>query len=215
MARAIGEPLCKGTLTTEIKELGQIADLVSPGLMQGSLLRMENFLEVLGQHLPVRSFRELKIPLSVVAADYWSRRQVVLQKGELLPAIGASAALPGLFKPAKLDGRMLIDGGMVNPVPFDLLAGKCDIIIAVDVSGIRSPLDRPNGPPFLETVFTAFQIMQQAILKEKLQQHKPDLLLHPPLKDIRVLDFHKIDEIYRQSRKVKAKLEWELERLLA
>jgi len=196
------------------KELGRIADLIRPGLLRGSLLHTENFLEVLEQHLPVQRFDKLKIPLAVVAADYWNREQVVLEHGPLLPAIAASVALPGLFKPYSLGGRLLIDGGMVNPVPFDLLENRCDITVAVDVSGSRTRRERPGGPPLFETVFTAFQIMQQTILKEKLEQRRPDIYLRPPLVDIKVLDFHKVDEIYRQSAQAKAQLQWELERRL-
>ncbi len=196
------------------KDLGRIADLVRPGLLRGSLLHTENFIEVLGDHLPVQRFSQLKIPLVVVAADYWSREQVVFEHGPLLPAVAASVALPGLFKPYPLKDRLLIDGGMVNPVPFDLLEGRCDISVAVDVMGSRSRQERPGGPPFFETVFTAFQIMQQTILKEKLEQRSPDIYLRPPLRDIKVLDFHKVDEIYRQASAAKAELQWELEQRL-
>jgi NTE family protein len=196
------------------KELGQIADLMRPGLLRGSLLHAENFLQVLGRHLPVKSFKGLQTPLTVVAADYWSREQVVLKRGPLLPAIGASVALPGLFKPFPLQDRLLLDGGLVNPVPFDLLLGRCDIRIAVDVLGERSRRELPGGPPFFETLFTAFQIMQQGILSEKLRQQPPDIYLRVPLRDIKVLDFHKVDEIYRQAARSKAQLQWELERRL-
>jgi len=73
-------------------------------------------------------------------------------------------ALPGLFERYPLGDRLLIDGGMVNPVPFDLLECQCDITVAVDVMGTRTRHERPGGLPFFETVFTTFQIMQQAIL---------------------------------------------------
>lgn len=197
------------------KDLGRIADLVRPGLLRGSLLHAESFLKVLAHHLPAKSFGDLKIPLAVVAADYWSREQVVLKRGPLLPAIGASVALPGLFKPYALNDRLLIDGGTVNPVPFDLLECTCDITVAVDVLGSRTRRERPGGPSFFETVFTAFQIMQQSILNEKMEQQRPDIYIRAPLVDIRVLDFHKVDEIYRQAAKAKAQLQSELERLMA
>lgn len=196
------------------KDLSGIFDLIQPGLLRGSLLHTDNFLEVLSHHLPVRTFSQLETPLLIVAADYWERREVVLTKGDLLSAIGASAALPGLFKPFALNGEMMIDGGMVNPVPYDLLLDKCDYTIAVDVSGRRRRPNQTAEPGFFETVFNAFQIMQQAIMMEKLECKKPDLLIRPPLMDIRVLDFHKVDEIYRQAAKAKAQLQWELERVV-
>lgn len=196
------------------KDLGRIADIIRPGVLRGSLLHPESFLEVLSHHLPTKSFGGLKTPLAVVAADYWSREQVIFERGALLPAIGASVALPGLFKPYPVGDRLLIDGGTVNPVPFDLLQPKCDITVAVDVLGSRTRHERPGGPSFFETVFTAFQIMQQTILYEKLERRKPDIYLRPPLVDIKVLDFHRVDEIYRQAGKAKAQLQRELERRL-
>jgi len=196
------------------KDLAGIADLIRPGLLRGSLLHVENMLEVLARHLPAKSFKGLKIPLSVVAADYWSREQVVIERGALLPAIGASVALPGLFKPYPFKDRLLLDGGMVNPVPFDLLEDRCDISVAVDVLGERSRRDHPGGPPFFDAVFSASQIMQRAILSEKLEQRRPDIYLRIPLRDIKVLDFHKVEEIYRQAAQAKAQLQWELERRL-
>ena len=196
------------------KDLGLIADLIRPSLLRGSILNLDSFLEVLEQHLPAKSFADLNIPLTVVAANYWSREQIVLKNGPLLPALGASVALPGLFKPYRLGDQLLVDGGMVNPVPFDLLEHSCDFTIAVDVIGSRKVQNRPGGAPFFETVFTAFQIMQNTILHEKLEQRRPDIYLRPPLVDIKVLDFHKSEQIYRQAACAKVKLQKELERRL-
>lgn len=197
------------------KDLSRIAEMVRPGLLRGSLLHADSFMKVLSHHLPARSFDDLKIPLTVVAADFWSREEVRLHRGPLLPAIGASIALPGLFKPYALHDRLLIDGGTVNPVPFDLLDCQSDITVAVDVLGSRTRHTRPGGPSFFDTVFTAFQIMQQSILKEKMQQQRPDIYIRAPLVNIRVLDFHKVAEIYRQAANAKAQLQRELERRLA
>ena len=69
------------------------------------------------------NFEELAIPFAVVATDFWECRSVVLDSGPLKPAVQASMALPGLFTPVELDGRVLIDGGTMNPVPYDLLIG--------------------------------------------------------------------------------------------
>lgn len=121
----------------------------------------------------------------------------MFSKGPLLPAIAASMALPGLFKPQILNGRVLVDGGMVNPVPFDLVMPICDISLAVDVSGVPRKREGTETPSFLDTVFSAIQIMQQSVVKEKLRNRQPELLVRPELDNIRVLDFHKFDQIYR------------------
>ena len=84
-----------------------------------------------------QAHRTIEVPMQIVAADFWKRRQVVFDSGELRPAIHASMALPGIFAPAVIDGRVLVDGGVINPVPFDLL-DDCDFVIAVNVMGRRT-----------------------------------------------------------------------------
>ena len=76
--------------------------------------------ELLHNVLPARSFDELRIPLAIIATDLESGEAVVLDKGDLVEAILASTALPGLFPPIARKGRMLVDGGLSNNVPIDL-----------------------------------------------------------------------------------------------
>ena len=79
----------------------------------------------------VASFEDLKIPLSIVTSDFWTAEQIVLSSGELLPAVKASMGLPGVFTPVEREGRVLVDGGGVNPLPHDLLQ-ECDLVVAID-----------------------------------------------------------------------------------
>jgi len=109
------------------------------GFVKGASLR--NFLE---RELRAITFEELKIPLIVVATDLKTGELVELGGGEVIPALIATSAIPGVFKPVQYLGRYLIDGGMVNPVPVDV-AKKFHpkVIIAVDVGedlGTEDPL---------------------------------------------------------------------------
>jgi NTE family protein len=146
----------------------------------------------------VDSFDDLKIPLLVVATDYWSAEEVVFEKGELLPAIQASMAVPGVFPPVSIEGRILVDGGVVNLVPYDLLASRADFIIAVNVSRVRFP-DGPEVPNALESVLGTFDIMQTTLLAEKLKRLKPDVYVWPQIRDVRMLDFGKVEEVFAQT----------------
>lgn len=185
----------------------KIMDLVDPSFGRGGLLKGEKFLEFLERRLGVSRFEELQIPLTVCAADFWRREQVVYRSGPLLPAIKASMALPGLLSPVKLDGEVLVDGAAVNPLPYDLLPAECDYVIAVDVMGRRQGGDDNGGLPSLsETIFNTFQIMQRSILNEKLKNRRPDLLLEVDLSGIRTLDFHRAPEIYQQAESARIKL---------
>jgi NTE family protein len=157
----------------------------------------------------VSRFDQLSIPLKIVAADFWEREAVVFESGSLGPAIQASIAIPGLFSPVQHRGRVLVDGGLVNPVPYDLLFDDCDVVVAIDVSGNRNP-KTDNGPGYFETVFNTMQITQAAILREKMKLRQPHIYIRPGLEDIRVLDFNRVDEIYQQSRTAADKLRREL-----
>jgi NTE family protein len=81
-----------------------------------------------------KTFEELRIPLTVVATDFWRRESVLYRSGPLLPAVAGSMAIPGLLRPVVFGERVLVDGGVVNPLPFDLLRADADIVIAIDLT---------------------------------------------------------------------------------
>ncbi|MDZ7661050.1 patatin-like phospholipase family protein [Thiohalophilus sp.] len=184
-------------------------DFVEPGMGKGGLIESEALMQYLLDLIEVDDFSQLEIPLTVVATDFWSRRQVVFESGELAFAIRASIAVPGLFAPVEYQGKVLVDGGLVNPVPYDLLFDDCDVVVAIDVLGERTP-DTDNGPTYFETIFNTFQIMQAAVMQEKMRNRPPDIYIKPDIQDVRVLEFYKADEIYRQSRSGRDRLQDEI-----
>jgi NTE family protein len=196
------------------KDVLKWIEFIDPDLGRGGLIDSEAFLAYLEQALQATSFDDLEIPLQVVAADFWKREQVIFSSGELSPAIKASMALPGLFSPVTYRGRVLVDGGLVNPVPYDLLMDDCDVVIAIDVIGTRVP-DEDGVPSYLETVFNGFQIMQQAIMTEKLKHQRPTVYLKPELAGFRVLEFYRAEEIYRQTGPASRTLKRRLQSLLS
>ena len=165
------------------------------------------------KRVKVRNFEELAIPLCVVAADFWNRSQVVFDTGDIRTAVHASMAVPGIFTPVVIDKQVLVDGGVVNPVPYDLLLDHCDITIAADVMGNRT--ESVNLiPSFSESIFNTFQIMEKTILRQKIAARPPDIYISPEIVDIQMLEFYKADEIFRQAQSAKDQLSRELERLL-
>ena len=173
-------------------------DFIEVELGDGGLLGSERFMSFLYKKLESRSFEELDIPLQIVAADLWIREEVIFESGELLPAIRASMALPGVFEPVANEGRVLIDGGAVNPVPWDLLPADCDVTVAVDVSGVRT---RPESDAsYFEVVFNSVKVMQQAIVAEKRRSAEPTLFLAPQIRDIRALEFYRAERVFEQAR---------------
>ncbi len=195
------------------KDLLRAAELIDPQMGPGGLLRGERFLGLLSERMGVSTFEELAIPLKVVAADFWEREEVVFSSGPILPAVRASMALPWLFTPVILGDQVLIDGGAVNPVPYDLLQDECGLTVAVDVMGQRGK--GAGAPPsLLEAIFNTFQIMERTILRQKMNRRPPDVYLEVEIQGVRVLEFHRAEEIYRQAQPVKERLRRELGRLL-
>ncbi len=149
-----------------------------------------------------KTFAELSIPLTIAATDYFGRRLHVMKDGDLISAIGASAALPAVFEPVQRDGRLLVDGGLFNPVPFDLLRGTADVIIAVDVVGAPQE-DEKAKPKTIDLLYSASQLMMHAIIDNKLAFDRPDIFLRPPVSRFRVLDFMKMDAIMRETASIR------------
>jgi NTE family protein len=175
------------------KGIGGIRGGLRPGRVD-----LEGVLEAfLPEHIP-QTFEELDIPLMAVATDYYAQRSMVFRSGPLRPAIAASAAIPALFHPVMINDRALIDGGITNPVPFDLITGLADITVAIDVVGGPSgPADK--APSTIDALFGSSQLLMQAITTEKLKSGMPDVFLRPEVDAWRVMDFLKVREILEQT----------------
>ncbi|PSJ61106.1 patatin-like phospholipase family protein [Kumtagia ephedrae] len=144
------------------------------------------------------SFEELKIPLKVTATDFYGHKLAVFEEGDLVSALAASAAIPAVFSPVQRDGVLLIDGGIYNPVPFDLVSGLADIVIAVDVVGAPEPGGRTRLTS-IDMMFGATQLMMQSIIAGKLEHAQPDILIRPPVSRFRVLDFMKVESVLAET----------------
>lgn len=179
---------------------GTFAEAVEGGLRFGQF-NVERILKAFLPEIVPARFEELKIPLKVTATDYFGHKLAVFDSGELHSALAASAAIPAVFRPVMRDGCMLIDGGIYNPVPFDLVEGVADITIAVDVVG--GPEEGSKRPTSIDLMFGATQLLMQSIIANKLTQCRPDILIRPPVSRFRVLDFMKIDAVMAETVAVK------------
>ncbi|MCC5858078.1 MAG: patatin-like phospholipase family protein [Ectothiorhodospiraceae bacterium] len=176
-----------------------LGDVIKLGFKDGGVFDSSGFLEFLAGEMPVKTFDALRIPLLIVATDYWSGDTVLLGEGELIPAMKASMAVPGLFSPVRDDDRLLIDGGTSNPLPFDVARARTDLVIAVDVTGTRSRTG-DNEASWVDLLFKTFEIMQQSIIAARMEAGEPDIYIKPEISGVRLLDFYRIDDILEQSR---------------
>ncbi len=193
---------------------GGIGALIASGLRSAALIDAEKFC---AQFLPDRvpdSFDALTIPLTVIASDLYGRRETAISSGPLRTAVAASMAIPGLSRPVMFEGRVMVDGGATNPLPFDRVRRRADIVIAVDVAGPPAE-DCTAMPDSLECYFATILVMAQTIIEEKMKHGAPDIVLRPNVGIFRALDFLRASAILRAAEPVKAQLREKLAALLA
>ncbi len=159
-------------------------------------------------------FASLEIPLQVTATDYYGQRGILISEGDLYTAIAASAALPAIFRPVTFNGRYMIDGGVYNPVPFECLMDKADIVIGIDVVGGPEG-DGETMPNRIDSLFGASQLMMQSTIEAKMRFCRPHLMLKPDVNRFRVMDFLRVEEVLEASSTIKDRLKNDLDALLA
>lgn len=191
---------------------GTLSEMVESGI-RVTQFNVERILRAFLPEAVPATFEALAVPLKVTATDYFGHRSEVFESGELFSALAASAAIPAVFKPVTRGNRLYIDGGIYNPVPFDLLDGLADYTIAIDVVG--APVDndgrRLNS---IDLMFGASQLMMQSIIANKLGQSQPDIFLRPPVSRFRALDFLKIDQVMAETAAIKDELKRAVDEIL-
>jgi len=193
---------------------GGIGSLIASGFRSATLIDAEKFC---AQFLPDRvpdDFSALPIPLTIIASDLYGRREAAISSGPLRSAVAASMAIPGLSRPVMVEGRVMVDGGATNPLPFDRVRGLADIVIAVDVAGAPADdcIDMPNS---IECYLATILVMAQTIIDEKVKHGAPDIVLRPNVGIFRALDFLRASAILRAAEPIKAELREKLGALLA
>jgi len=203
MGAMIGAMYCSGLSAVEIEEiyekttlieLGRLIDLAIPAIH--GLAKGDKISRFLTKEIGLSTFENLQIPLKVIATDYWQKKQIVLDHGDLAKAVRASISVPGIFEPVLLNNHVLTDGGAVNPVPYDIIRDDCDILLAIDVTGRQQPESKKEEVPnIFECIMNSFHIMETALLENKLAKSKPDFLYRPDIVNISIIDFTHYDEV--------------------
>lgn len=153
------------------------------------------------------------IRFAAVATDFYARKGVTLASGRLRQAVAGSMAIPGLIKPVELNGRALVDGALVDPTPYESLLETCDVVIACDVIGGPTP-GAAGTPDRVSALFSATQILQHAVMSEKLARRRPHLLLRPPVERVGTLDFFSAARIIRMVEAQRDAMKRSIERAL-
>lgn len=140
---------------------------------------------------PLRRFEDCRIPLAIVATDVLTTKPVYFTKGEIGPALCASCAYPGLFRPVEREGRLLVDGFLTSPVPVDAVRRMgANFVVGVNLSGISSD-ERPTN--MLEIVSRSFSILLRS--SEAAWRPLADLVIEPDVEQFRWDDFPRTPDL--------------------
>lgn len=171
------------------------------GVVAGQKIRMF-FMQLVRSELGERAIESLALPYVAVATDIGNGSKVVMRSGSLVGAMRASMSVPGLLAPVDLDGRKLVDGGLVDNVPIDEVRALCkpDVVIAVNVG---SPLLKPDEVGSLLSVTAQMVniLTEQNVTRSLATLRAGDVYIKPDLEGITAADFDRFVETADRGRK--------------
>ena len=201
----------------------RMLELIDFSLSINHLVKGDRIIEAIMEFVPDVAIEDLPIPYCAVATDLASGREVVFSKGSLFEAIRASISLPSFYKPVERDGMVLIDGGVLNPIPLNRVKRqKGDILVGVDVNGhdyksqweeMRRLTEKQKQDTSLKTKIldmlipddiefnyytvltraSSLMIRQNSILMTKLM--KPDIFVDIQMNRYGIFDFDKSEKL--------------------
>ncbi len=148
----------------------------------------------LERHLPVKNIEDCAIPFATIACDFDSGEEIVFKNaGDLIFAIRASCAVPGVFAPLREgDGRLLVDGGVVSPMPTDAVRQMgADVVIAIDLMACGATF-RARPRTAIGMIFQSAMALLRAASRN--QQYQADIVIEPQIAHLRPDQIKKGDE---------------------
>lgn len=164
----------------DIFDYGLLNAFTGMGAAKGE--KLEAFIK---NKVPTANIEGLKIPFAAVATDLNRGTRVVLDTGPVGRAVRASSALPGVFQPVEHQGRLLVDGGLIDNVPVSVAREKgADIVIAVDIG---KQVSNFNVADIVDVMLQSLTIMSAE--NARFRKREADVLIAPNIGDVGMLDF--------------------------
>lgn len=167
-----------------------VFDYAFTQLYQG-LARGDRLEEFVLRKITAREIQQLKVPFAAVATDIQNGEVVVLRSGSVARAVRASSAIPGIFIPVRHQGKLLVDGGVLDNVPVDVARSMgAEFVIAVDLSGGRKTAQVNN---IFDTIIQSLNLMAAQGTEVRLKE--ADVVIQPAITQFGPLDFNKKKEL--------------------
>ncbi len=234
MGALVGGCFAAGLPLEELERLAleidakKVRSYFSPSFTRHGIAHGNTVEDILRDIIGDIDFKDLKIPLSVMCTDLITGKEVILSEGSVIKALRASISLPVIFTPVKHNGYLLVDGGLVDPLPVSAVAKMgADKIIAIDVTRnieksimmakpprydkVRSLFSWWKGdrkeksewtPGMFQVMLQTIKVMEAKLTELQLAEEKVDVLLKPALDHILFLDFKKSGELIRHGEEV-------------
>lgn len=209
MGALVGGMYAAGSLEPFRKWMGaldryKVFGLVDFAFSSEGLVKGTRVIEAMKKLVPDVPIGQLRIPFAAVAADLLTGKEVVFDSGGLYDAVRASISIPSVFRPVHRDGRVLIDGGTVNPLPLNRVhRTPGDLLVAVDVCAPFAA-DPKTGAleslNYYRLLTASSQIMQQHIAQLMCRLCKPDLSISLPADSFSMFEFYRSEEIVEAGR---------------
>jgi NTE family protein len=186
MGAIIGALYASGMSLTEIEKeamsltkrkiLSKVFDFANP---QKSLIAGKKVHDYIAHLVGGKTFNDTIIPLRIVTTNLGNGEQMILKKGSIARAIKASISVPGIFPPVKIEEHYLIDGGIVNPTPIDVVKRMgADIVIGVDFISKREI--KIDNPGIVATLLQSYEIIRTQAVKLRLDKMNHDAIMIKP-----------------------------------
>jgi NTE family protein len=199
--------------STKVQTRRKIFDYTIP---VWGIIRGQRALRMIRHALKDADFLDLRIPTFLMAVDILTGEEVILERGNVSEAVRASIAIPGIFTPTYLDGHWLVDGGLLNPMPVDVLIQKgADVVIAVCVErGLHYERgSNERRPSIIGLLSRTVNIVHAQVGKDSAR--KADIVIYPKVDDFAWDDFHKGRELMQAGVRVCRQHIEEIKKLIA
>lgn len=188
----------------------RLTDILS---LQGLLslhLQGEKLVELALPDSVARNIEDCAIPFRVITTDFERMEEQVISTGNLVRAVAASIAIPGVIMAPVIDGHIHVDGGVTNPVPFNHVREGMDVVVAIDVTGKPKPSRRAQHSN-MELALGSMLIMFNQLAELRRAANPPDIYIKPDVNQFGAGDFFKSREIFEAASASKDKLKRALE----
>lgn len=198
---SIGALVGAAYVTGKLKEFKEIAynmtlmtllKYIDISFSSKGLIKGDNIMKLISQIIPETNIEDLPIPFTAIATNILNDQEVIFNKGSLYDAIRASISLPFIFTPVKYNNMLLMDGGILNPLPLShIRPNKDELVIAVVSCAPKTTNSFQNYNLISETITT----MIQKMIQTSIDKYKPDIVIRIPVREFGILQFNKAKKI--------------------